>query len=196
MNADDLVDDWCRRSTSTGTNVSRPFRVSVREISSGRDSPHSLGQVALHGQGIGRRTEAQKIEDRGLVIAASPIRGKSALRRPSMCDRGLPVLSPLPVGSAVERFCQFAKLTLLGHIPIEVQGGGQCPCEQEGRVDGGQFTLPGTPSAVHVEEVIVEPLVAGGVRLGPCGLLQKNRKVANVRATASVRVISARSTEG
>ena len=78
-----------------------------------------------------------------------------------------PFCAQLPVRAAVEGVGQGADLVLVFRVAIEVRGGGQHAREQERRVDGGQLALPDAPPGLHVEEVVVEPLVAGGVRLRP-----------------------------
>ena len=40
------------------------------------------------------------------------------------------------------------------------------PGEQERRIHAGQFGTPRTPTALHIEEVIIEASIAGGISLG------------------------------
>src|SRR3546814_17342075 len=74
-------------------------------------------------------------------------------------------LCPRPVRALVEEIRQIADLLLLGGVVVEIRRGGQHAGEQERAVHGGQIALPGALAAAHVEEVIVEPAIPGGIGL-------------------------------
>src|ERR1700731_1987489 len=48
-------------------------------------------------------------------------------------------------------------------VAIEIRPCREDPGEEECRIDGGQFALPGPPPGCHVEKVIVEAFVTGAV---------------------------------
>ena len=123
------------------------------------------GFVALLRQRVRRRSQAQHVQEDRLAVALPPGFQKSALRLPSVRDRQTAVLRPPPVNAAVERVGKRRYLALFFRLAVEVGGGGQCPGEQERRIDGRQLGLPRTPTGLHVQEVVEESLVAGRV---PC----------------------------
>src|ERR1035437_2631030 len=124
-------------------------------------------RVARRRQGIRRRAETERIQEHGLVVAFPAVRQKAALWLPSMRDGSSAVARPLPIGAAVERVGQCANLPLVRTILIEIDCGGEHSREQEGGVNRGKLTVPGTPSSLHVEKVVVEPFVACRVRCCP-----------------------------
>ena len=125
------------------------------------------GGVALLGERVGRRAEAEHVEQHGLVVALPAVGQEAALRRPAVRDGRPAALRPAPVHAAVERVGQRADLVLVGRVAIEVGGGGQHARQEERRVDGRELAPPGATARLHVEEVVVEPPVAGGVGLRP-----------------------------
>ena len=125
------------------------------------------GGIALLGERVGRRPEAEHVEQHGLVVAMPAIGEEAALRRPAVRDGGPAALRPAPVDAAVERVGERADLVLVGRLAIEVGGGGQHARQEERRVDGRELAPPGATARLHVEEVVVEPLVAGGVGRRP-----------------------------
>ena len=72
---------------------------------------------------------------------------------------------PPPVGSTVELVGQPADLGLFLGVAVEVGRTGEHAREEEGRIDRRQLALPGAATGLHVEEVVVEPPVAGRIRL-------------------------------
>src|SRR5450759_3685544 len=119
--------------------------------------------VAALWQGVRRRSQAEHGQENRLAVALPPGFQKPVLRLPCVRDRQAAVLRPLPVDAAVERVGKLRYLALLFRLAVKVGGGGQCPGEQEGCVDGRQFRLPRAPTGLHVQEVIEESLVAGRV---------------------------------
>ena len=90
---------------------------------------------------------------------------KPGLGPPAVGNRRAAVQRPLPVRPAVELVGQPADLGLLLGVGVEVGRAGEHPGEQEGRVDRRQLALPDAATGLHVEEVVVEALVARGIRL-------------------------------
>ena len=125
----------------------------------------AVSGVALGRQREGRRAEAEQVQQQPLVVAGPAVRDEAGLRSPAVGDRRAAVQRPLPVGPAVELVGQAADLGLLLGVRVEVGGAGEHPGEQEGRVDRGELALPDPASALHVQEVVVEALVAGGIGL-------------------------------
>ena len=118
---------------------------------------------------MGRRAQAEQIEQQPLVVALVAIREEAGLRPPAVRERRAAVSRPVPVGPAVERVGQAADLGLVGRVAIEVGGGGEHAREQERRIDRGQLALPDAAAGFDVEEVIEEALVSRRVRLRPLG---------------------------
>ena len=122
--------------------------------------------VAAVGQRVGGRAEREHVEQERLVVALPAERDEAALGLPAVRQRLALVLRPGPVGAAIKRVGKGADLALAGRVGLEVGGGGQHAGQQEGAVHRRQLALPGTPPGPHVEEMIVEAPVAGGVGLG------------------------------
>src|SRR5664280_3308595 len=113
-----------------------------------------------------RRAESQDVQHESLVVPLPPPLEESALGSPPVRDCRASVLGPRLVSPAIERVDKGADLRLVGGVRAKVRAGRQRTREQDGAVDGRQFALPGALAGLHVEEVIVEAVVAGGVRLG------------------------------
>ena len=94
------------------------------------------------------------------------MRDEAVLRAPAVGDRRPAVQGPAPVGSTVELVGQTSYLGFLLAVAVEIGRTGEHAREEKGRVDGRQLAVPHAPTGLHVEEVIVEALVAGRVRLG------------------------------
>ncbi len=123
------------------------------------------GCIALRGQWPRRRTQAQHVQQQRLVVAFPAVAQEAAFGRPAVRDRAAPVLSPLPIRTAVQRVGQGAQFLFVGTAGVEVHRRRERAGQQEGGVDGGQLALPGAAPAAHVEKVVVEALVSGGVGL-------------------------------
>ena len=115
---------------------------------------------------MGRRAEAEDVQQHRLVVALPAIWQEAAFRLPPERDGAVVDLRPAPVGAPVQRVGQRADFFLLAVAAVEVAGGGQGARQQEGGVDRRQLALPCAAAGLHVEEVIVEAAVAGGVGLG------------------------------
>ena len=89
---------------------------------------------------------------------------KAAFRLPALGDGFAAVLRPLPVDAAIERLRQLADLAFLAGA-VEIARGGQHARHQQRGIDQRQLALPDAAPAVHVQEVVVETLVAGRVGL-------------------------------
>ena len=82
-----------------------------------------------------------------------------------MRHRGSAVLRPSPIGPTIERIGESANFLLLRGLGVEIGTGRQGAGQQEGAIDRRQFAVPGAPACLHVEEMIVEAAMAGGVGL-------------------------------
>ena len=83
-----------------------------------------------------------------------------------MGHRRSAVLGPLPIDAGVQTLGQVADLALDRRVAVEVRRGGQHAAQQQRGIDRRQLALPRARAALHVEEVIVEPLVTRRVGLG------------------------------
>ena len=72
----------------------------------------------------------------------------------------------MPIGAAIERVAEGADFALVGCIGVEIDPRRQRAGQQEGAIHCRQLALPGAPAGLHVEKMIVEAVVAGGVGLG------------------------------
>ena len=90
---------------------------------------------------------------------------EAGLRFPAVRDRRATIQGPLPVGPAVQRLGQSPDFGLLFRVPVEVGGASEHPGEKERRVDSREFALPNPASALHVQEVVIEAFVPGGIGL-------------------------------
>src|SRR5207245_4927693 len=93
-------------------------------------------RIALLGQRVRRRAEAQRVQEQGLVVAFPAVLQKAALRLPPVGDRRSAVQSPPPVGPAVEGVGKGTDLLLLAGVVVEIRSRCECPCEQKGAIDG------------------------------------------------------------
>ena len=84
-----------------------------------------------------------------------------------MGDGGAAILRPAPVGAAVERIGELADFQFELIVLVEISAGGQNAGKQKCGIDRGQFAIPDAAAGLHVEEMIVETLVAGGIGLRP-----------------------------
>src|SRR5207344_1710466 len=89
---------------------------------------------------------------------------ETAFGLPSLGDRSSIILRPLPIDPAIERIGQLADFGLLA-AAVEIAAGHEHARQQQGRVDERQFALPDAASRLHVQEMIIKTLVAGGVGL-------------------------------
>ena len=106
------------------------------------------------------RTKAEQVQEQRLVIALPPIWQESALRLPTVRDRRPAILGPLPVDAPVQLVGQRSDFALVRRFIREIGRRGQHARQQKCRIDGGQLTLPNTPSGLHVEKVIIKALVS------------------------------------
>ena len=124
-----------------------------------------VGSIAVRLQRMGRRTQTEEVEQQALVVATPAVRDESVFRRPAVRQRGLAVAGPVPVGPLIKLVGQLADFRFLGNVAIEKGGDRQGAREQERRIDGGQFTLPGPAAGFDVQKMIEEPFVASRIRL-------------------------------
>ena len=79
---------------------------------------------------------------------------------PAVRHCGFAILCPSPITPTVERVGETPNFSLLGSLSVKIgtrrEGAGQ----QEGAIDGRHFAVPGSPACLHVQEMIVEPLMA------------------------------------
>jgi hypothetical protein len=127
------------------------------------------GRVALGRQGEGRGSQPQDVEDQGLVIPFPAPGQEPGLGRPAVGDGRPSRGRPAPVHPTIEDVGQGADLLLLRRVGLEIGGGGENSRQQQRGVDGGELAAPCSPAALHVEEVVVEAVVARGVGLGTLG---------------------------
>src|ERR1043166_9694 len=124
------------------------------------------------------------------------------LGRPAVSHSVRAVLRPLPVRAVIERRSKVSDFTLLFRVAIEIFSGSQCTGDYEGRIDGGQLAIKRTAAGLHVEKVIVEPLVSRAVwfrtlraipKKAQRGKRSANRIVARNEATLDADRISSQS---
>jgi len=80
-------------------------------------------------------------------------------------DRRAAIQCPLPIGAAIQRVRQAPDFEFFFRVLVEVRGAREHASEEKGRVDRGELALPHPASALHVQEVVVEALVACGIGL-------------------------------
>src|SRR5664280_653115 len=122
--------------------------------------------VTLIRQRMRWRTEPQDIQHEGLVVALPPPFQESAFRLPSLTDRSAAVLRPGPVSAAIERVGEEADFLFRRRVRVEICARSQRAGKEYGAVHGREFTSPRSPTGLHVEKVVVEAVVAGGIRFG------------------------------
>ena len=121
--------------------------------------------IALLRERMSRRAQAQDVQQQSLVIAFPPVAEKAAFRLPAVRDGVALVLRPSPISAAVKGVGEGPDLTFAGCIGVEIGPRRQCAGQQKSAVDGREFAMPGAAARLHVEKMIVEPLVASGVGL-------------------------------
>ena len=110
---------------------------------------------------MGGRPQRQDVEDHGLVVAAPlPEAAEPRHRLPSHEDRRVQVPHEVPVGALIDGVRQRADPGLDAVGAGEVLPGVQDAGEQQRRVDRGQLRVPRAQPGGHVEEVVIEALVA------------------------------------
>src|SRR5690606_20324664 len=87
-------------------------------------------------------------------------------------EAGGAVLRPVPVHAAVERVGTLADLALLT-VSVEIACRHQHAGDEERGIDQREFALPDAPAGPHVEEMIIEALVAGGIGCLALGTVQE-----------------------
>src|SRR6185312_2262959 len=123
-------------------------------------------RVGLFRQGMRWRAKAEYVEQKRLAVALPAITYEATFRRPSVRKGGAVVEHPLPVDAPVELSGKRADLALFLCIACEIFCSRQHPREEERRVDRRQFRLPGAASSLHVQEMVIEPLVTRRVSVG------------------------------
>ena len=113
-------------------------------------------EIALRGQGVRWRAEAEHVQDQRLVISLPAIAQEAGFRLPSMRHGGPTVLRPSPVHAPVQRVGELPHLTFSVCIPIEIGGGGQRASDEDGRIDRRQLGTPRAPASRDIEEMIEE----------------------------------------
>ena len=113
-----------------------------------------------------RRAEPEDVKQQRLVITFPAVFDKSAFRAPAMGDGVAVVLRPLPVRAPVKRVGEGPDLQLLLCLRVKIAAGRQGSRQQESAVHRRQLAMPGAPSGLHVEKVIVKPFVARRIRFG------------------------------
>ncbi len=116
--------------------------------------------------GMRRRGEGEDVEDHPLVVA-DPVRvDESILGMPAHAHGGRPSLGPFPIDAEVDRIGERANLLLSRVAAVVVALREQDAGEQERGVDRGQLDRLEAAAGLHVEEMIEEAAIAGGVRAG------------------------------
>ena len=99
---------------------------------------------------MGRRAQAEQVENHRFAVALPAVAEKAALRLPAMGHRDAAALRPVPIRAQIERVGELSDFVLLLVFAGEVGCGGQHAGNENGAVDRGQFALPNPPSALHV----------------------------------------------
>ena len=120
-------------------------------------------RVAFLRQRMRGRAESQDVQHERLVVAFPAVFEKSAFGFPTVRDRSAAVLRPRPVGAAIERVGEGAYFPFLRRVRVKIRSGRQRAGEQNGAIDGRQFALPRTSTGLHVEKMIIETVITGGV---------------------------------
>jgi hypothetical protein len=79
-----------------------------------------------------------------------------------MAHQPLAAAHPLPVHAPVQHVGQFADLAFFRRVGRIVAGAGQHARDQQGGVDAGQLAVKCARTAVHIQEMVIKTLVAGG----------------------------------
>ena len=124
--------------------------------------------VAFRINGERRRSQGQRVKNVGFAIARIPPEGqKPRLGLPTMRYGCASVESPLPIDAAIQIISKLPylafRLAVRGEIVCRRKNTGH----QYGGIDRRQFAFPDPAAGLHVEEVIVEPFVSGGIRFRP-----------------------------
>ena len=128
----------------------------------------SPGGVALRRQRVRGRAEPEQVEHQRLVVALPAVGQEALLGRPAVAHASLPrsaSIASRPCGTAHRRACG-------SRLPRRVccskyAAAASMPASRNAVSTLDSSRSPGAPAALHVEEVIVEALVAGGIGLGP-----------------------------
>src|SRR6476659_1676979 len=91
---------------------------------------------------------------------------EAGFRFPTVRDRRTSIQGPLPVGPAVQRAGQFTDFGFLLRIRVKVRGANEHTCEEKGGINRRKLAFPNPASVLHVQEVIIEAFVAGGIGFG------------------------------
>ncbi len=116
---------------------------------------------------MGWRSQPENVQQQTFIVTAPTIGNKPAFRVPAMRQSGAAIASPHPVGSLVKRRRKLADVCLIGRIAIKIGRCGQGSGEQESRIDGGQFALPGPAARFDVQKMIKKAHVPGCIGLWP-----------------------------
>ena len=86
-----------------------------------------------------------------------------ALRRPAQTEGAVAAAHPLPIDTGVEPVSQRADFGFVAALAGEILPCGQNTGDQQAGVEAGQLAAAGALAGLHVEEVVVEALITGGV---------------------------------
>ena len=122
-------------------------------------------RVALPRERVGRRPQREQVEDEGLAVPAPAVAEKPALRPPAVGQGAAAVGGPGPFDPAVEAVGDVPDLALLLVRAAKIRRGRERAGEQVRGVHRRELAVPRAAARAHVEEVIVEALVARRVRV-------------------------------
>src|ERR1700721_37998 len=105
-----------------------------------------------------RRTHAEDVYDGRFVVSLPAIVEKAAFRLPSLSNRLLFVLGPLPVDSAIQRIPQATDLRFVPPA-VEATTRRKKSHDQQPGVDYRQLALPHAPTSLHIQKMIVKAFV-------------------------------------
>ncbi len=137
---------------------------------------------------MGRRSDAEPVEQQSLVVAPPAVREGPGLRAPAVPRRRPAVAGPVPVGPAADRVGDAEDLGLVGRVAVEMRGDRHRAGERECRVDGRQPALPEAAAGLDVEELWKWPSLLAASGPGPRGHPSRYRRRLRVIPVANSRM--------
>ena len=129
--------------------------------------------VALRGQWVCGRAQAEDVEQHRLAVSLPAVAQETGPGFPSHVHHAAVRGGPGPVDPLVEEPGKIADLPFVVRRGGEVHAAREDAGDQNRGVDHRQLALPNAPASLHVEEVVVEASMAGGVRLLALGAVAK-----------------------
>src|SRR5262249_36617021 len=129
--------------------------------------------IALLRQWVRRRAQPEDVEQDRLAVAFPAVAQEAGAGLPSHREDRAAGGGPRPVDPLVEVTRELADLSFVLARLREVAAARQHARDEDRGVDHRQLAVPGTPSGLQVEKVIVEAAMPGGFGLLALGAVAK-----------------------